>query len=96
VRPRAFEGHRNVGVEPIVHQPQLRRLVGHEHRGERGAEAAAARIEFYHAAHFPFGPCGSTVSEMQVTQVFTGPAGSGSGQPAAPARRKVTSSFSPP
>jgi hypothetical protein len=44
VRPRAFEGHRNVGVEPIVHQPQLRRLVGHEHRGERGAEAAGRHV----------------------------------------------------
>jgi hypothetical protein len=32
------------GVEPLVHQAQLRRVVRHEHGGERGAEAEAAGI----------------------------------------------------
>jgi hypothetical protein len=29
-------------VQPVVNEPQLRRVVAHEHGGERGAEAAAA------------------------------------------------------
>jgi len=33
------------GVEPRVHEPQFRRVVGHEHGGECGAEAAAAGIQ---------------------------------------------------
>jgi hypothetical protein len=51
VRPRAFGGHHNVGVEPIVHQPQLRRLVAHEHGGERGSEASAVGVEFGLSRH---------------------------------------------
>jgi hypothetical protein len=31
-------------VEPVAHKPQLRRVVAHEHGGERGAEAAAAGV----------------------------------------------------
>jgi hypothetical protein len=33
------------GIEPVVDEAQLRRVVAHEHRGERGAEAAAAGVE---------------------------------------------------
>jgi hypothetical protein len=33
-------------VEPGVDEPQLGRIDAHEHRGERGAEAAAAGVEF--------------------------------------------------
>jgi hypothetical protein len=29
-------------IQPPAHEPKLRRVVGHEHRGESGAEAAAA------------------------------------------------------
>jgi hypothetical protein len=29
-------------VQPVVNEPQLRRVVAHERGGERGAEAAAA------------------------------------------------------
>jgi hypothetical protein len=32
----------------LAHEPQLRRAVAHEHGGERGAEAAAAGVEFHH------------------------------------------------
>ena len=32
------------GVEPPVHHSQLWRVVGHQDRGERGAEAAAAGV----------------------------------------------------
>ena len=34
------------GVEPLMDQVQLPRTVAHEHGGERGAEAAAAGVEF--------------------------------------------------
>jgi hypothetical protein len=34
-------------VQPVVNEPQLRRLVAHEHGGERRAEAAAAGVEFH-------------------------------------------------
>jgi hypothetical protein len=34
-------------VEPAVDEPQLRRVVGREHGGGRGAEAAGAGIEVY-------------------------------------------------
>jgi hypothetical protein len=36
------------GVEPLVDEVQFTRTVAHEHRGERGAEAAAAGVS--HAA----------------------------------------------
>jgi hypothetical protein len=32
-------------IEPVAHEPQLGRVVGHEHGGERGAEAAATGVE---------------------------------------------------
>jgi hypothetical protein len=37
-----FQSRARPVVEPLVHQPQLGRVVAHEHGGERGAEAAAA------------------------------------------------------
>jgi hypothetical protein len=41
-------------VQPLAHEPQLRRVVAHEHGGEGGAEAAAARIQLnWHGHHHP-------------------------------------------
>jgi hypothetical protein len=34
-----------------VHQPQLGRVVAHEHGGERGAKAAAAGVQFLWSGH---------------------------------------------
>jgi hypothetical protein len=39
------------GVEPLVDEVQLPRTVAHEHSGERGAEAAAAGVEFLWSGH---------------------------------------------
>jgi hypothetical protein len=42
--PLDHEAEAVPGVEPVVHQPQLRRVVWHEDAGEGGAEAAAAGL----------------------------------------------------
>jgi hypothetical protein len=39
------------GVEPPAHQPQVGRVVAHEHRGERRAEAAATSVQFLWSGH---------------------------------------------
>jgi len=39
------------GVEPVVYQPQLRRVAGHEHGGQGGPQAAATGVEFLWSGH---------------------------------------------
>ena len=41
------EAEAGPAVEPVAHETQPRRVVAYEHGGERGAEAAAARVEFH-------------------------------------------------
>jgi hypothetical protein len=45
------EADAGLAVEPLAHEAQLRRVVAHEHGGQRGAEAAAARVELYGVDH---------------------------------------------